>query len=147
MKRSGIGVSILVLLVLLVSSFAVYAADKDLVMKPDAIKWEEGPIKGTQVAKLWGDWMKGGEYGVLVRFNAGLMNPMHMHSQTLRIYVIKGTFAHQSEGGEMQKAGPGSYVMQVGGGHHISGCTAGADCEFLLMSEDKFDMTPIVAAK
>ncbi len=143
MKRSGISVSVLVLLVLLGSSLAVYAADKDLVMKADSIKWEDGPIKGTHVAKLWGDWTKGGEYGVLVRFDAGLMNSMHMHTQTLRIYVIKGTFVHQSEGGVEEKAGPGSYVMQVGGGHHISGCAAGADCEFFMMSEDKFDMTPI----
>ncbi len=144
MKRFGIVVSILVLLV---CSFAVFAADKDVVMKPDAIKWEDGPIKGTHVAKLWGDWMTGGPYGCLIRFDGGLMNPMHMHTQTLRIYVLRGTFVHQSAGGKMEKAGPGSYVVQVGGNHHISGCAKGAECKFLMTSDDKFDMIPDAPAK
>ena len=115
-------------------------ATKDVVWPADAIKWEAGPLKGTQVAKLWGDWTKSGPYGVLVKFNAGLMNPLHKHTQTLKIVVLSGTFVHHPEGGVETKLGPGSYLLQVAGKNHVSGCTAGADCEFFMTSGDKFDL-------
>jgi len=35
-------------------------AKDDVVWPADAVKWEAGPVPGTKVAKLWGDWMKGG---------------------------------------------------------------------------------------
>lgn len=120
---------------------------KDVVWPADAIKWEVGPLKGTHVAKLWGDWMKGGPYGVLVKFDAGLMNPLHKHTQTLKIVVLSGTFVHQPEGGVETKLGPGSYLMQTAGKNHVSGCAAGADCEFFMTSGDKFDLIPVEAPK
>jgi len=115
---------------------------KDVVWPADNIKWEAGPLPGTHVAKLWGDWMKGGPYGVLVKFEAGLMNPLHKHTQSLKIVVLSGTFVHQPEGGTETRLGPGSYLMQAGGKNHVSGCAAGADCEFFMTSADKFDLIP-----
>jgi len=115
---------------------------KDVIWPADNVKWEAGPLPGTHVAKLWGDWMKGGPYGVLVKFEAGLMNPLHKHTQSLKIVVISGTFVHQPEGGTETRLGPGSYLMQAGGRNHISGCAAGAECEFFMTSSDKFDLIP-----
>src|SRR5437667_8677996 len=113
------------------------ASSKDVVWPADTIKWETGPLPGTHVAKLWGDWMKGGPYGVLVKFNAGIMNPLHKHTQTLKIVVVSGTFVHQPKGGTETKLGPGSYLLQAAGQWHVSGCAAGADCEFFMTSADK----------
>ncbi|MDP9360064.1 MAG: DUF4437 domain-containing protein [Acidobacteriota bacterium] len=113
---------------------------KDVVWPADAIKWEDGPLKGSHVAKLWGDWMKGGPYGVLVKFDAGLMNPLHKHTQSLKIVVLSGTFVHQPAGGVETRLGPGSYLMQASGMNHVSGCAPGADCEFFMTSGDKFDL-------
>jgi len=121
-------------------------ATQDVVWPADAIKWEVGPVPGTHVAALWGDWMKGGPYGVLVKFDAGLMNPLHKHTQTLKIVVLKGTFVHQPAGGVVTKLGPGSYLMQAAGSNHVSGCAAGADCEFFMTSADTFDLIPAEAA-
>ena len=118
---------------------------KDVIMQADAVKWEDGPMKGVHVAKLWGDWMKGGPYGVLVKFDAGLMNPLHKHTQSLKIVVSSGTFVHQPAGGAETKLGPGSYLVQAGGQNHISGCAPGADCEFFMTSADKFDLIPAKA--
>ena len=115
---------------------------KDVIWPADNVKWEAGPLPGTHVAKLWGDWMKGGPYGVLVKFEAGLMNPLHKHTQSLKIVVLSGTFVHQPEGGTETRLGPGSYLMQAGGRNHISGCAAGAECEFFMTSADKFDLIP-----
>jgi hypothetical protein len=146
MRKQWKGVVVLaVVLVFTISPVAVAAkaakpATKDVVWPADAIKWEAGPLKGTQVAKLWGDWMKGGPYGVLVKFDAGLMNPLHKHTQTLKIVVLSGTFVHQPAGGVETKLGPGSYLVQAGGQNHVSGCAPGADCEFFMTSGDKFDL-------
>lgn len=116
------------------------ALRKDTISPAESIKWESGPRPGIQVAKLWGDWMKGGPYGVLVKFNAGLMNPLHKHTHDLKIVVISGTFVHTPEGGTESRLGPGSYLVQVGGTNHVSGCAPGADCEFFMASSGKFDL-------
>lgn len=121
-------------------------AKGDVAMAADSIKWENGPAPGTHVAKLWGDWMKSGPYGVLVKFDAGTINPMHHHTQDLKIVVLSGTFTHQPEGGAVMKFGPGSYLMQAGGTNHISGCDASGPCEFFMTSADTFDMVPAAAA-
>jgi hypothetical protein len=121
-------------------------AKGDVVWPAESIKWEDGPLKGTRVAKLWGDWMKGGPYGVLIKFEAGLMNPLHKHTQSLKIVVLSGTFVHQPGGGAEVKLGPGSYLLQASGTNHVSGCAAGAACEFFMTSADKFDLIPAEAS-
>src|SRR5713226_9253638 len=138
--------AILVLSMSVVALAGGKTTKKDVIWPADAIKWEDGPLKGTHVAKLWGEWMKGGPYGVLVKFDAGLMNPLHKHSQTLKIVVLSGTFVHQPEGGVETKLGPGSYLAQAAGKHHVSGCAAGADCEFFVTSGEKFDLIPVGTA-
>jgi len=120
---------------------------KDVVWPAESIKWENSPVQGTKVAKLWGDWMKGGPYGVLVKFDAGLMHPLHKHTHDLRIAVISGTFLHTAEGGMETRLGPGSYLLQAGGQNHISGCAPGAECEFFMTSNGKFDFIPVEKAQ
>ncbi len=123
---------------------AAKEAKKDVVWPSDAIKWEKGPAEGTRVAKLWGEMDKGA-YGVLIKFDDGLLHPLHSHTQDLKIVVISGTFVHTPEGGTETKLGPGSYLLQRGGAKHVSGCAKGSECEFMMISGGKFDMT--MAAK
>jgi len=123
------------------------ATQKDVVWPAEAIAWVDGPAPGAHTAKLWGDMAKGGSYGVLIKFDAGIMHPLHWHTQSLKIVVISGTFVHQPEGGTETRLGPGSYVLQVGGAKHTSGCAAGAECQFLMTSSDKFDMKNVEKAK
>ncbi|HET6330144.1 MAG TPA: DUF4437 domain-containing protein [Holophagaceae bacterium] len=115
-------------------------ARADVIMPADSIKWEDGPAKGVHIANLWGDMMKGGPYGTLVKFDAGVMHPMHWHTRTLKVVVLSGTFIHHADGGEEVKLGPGSYLLQAGGKHHSSGASADGPCEFFLTSQGKFDM-------
>jgi hypothetical protein len=113
---------------------------QDVIWPAENVKWEDGPVKGTHVAKLWGDWSKGGPYGVLIKFDAGVMHPLHHHSHALKIVVISGTFVHHPDGGAETKLGPGSYLVQAANKKHVSGCAAGAECEFFMESTDKFDL-------
>src|ERR1041385_9544599 len=118
---------------------AAAKSDRNVVWPTDAIKWEPGPIEGTHVAKLWGDWMKGGPYGVLIKFDAGVLHALHHHSHDLKTVIISGTFVFQPEGGSETKLGPGSYLKQAGGQNHVSGCAPGAGCTFFTFPGDKVD--------
>ncbi len=120
---------------------------KDVVWPAESIKWEDGPAKGTHIAKLWGDMEKGGPYGVLVKFDAGVNHPLHWHTHSLRVVVISGTFTHTPEGGTETKLGPGSYILQAGGLKHASGATSDGPCEFFMTGTAKFDMTIAGAEK
>lgn len=119
---------------------------KDVIWPAAAVKWEDGPVKGVHVANLWGGIAKGGPYGALLKFDAGLMHPLHWHTKDLKIVVISGTFLHKPEGGTETKLGPGSFLLQAGRSKHVSGCAPGADCEFFMSSSDKFDMTVVESA-
>jgi len=115
-------------------------AKEDVVWPAESVKWEPGPVAGTKVAKLWGDWMKGGPYGVLVKFDAGQINALHHHTHPLKIVILSGTFVHKSDGAPETKLGPGSYLMQAAGKKHVSGCAQGAECTFFMTSDGKFDL-------
>lgn len=116
------------------------AAAANVIWPAADIKWEDGPAPGTHIANLWGNYKKGGPYGVLVKFDAGVMHDLHKHTQTLKTVIISGTFVFTPEGGTETKLGPGSYLLQKGGMKHISGCSADSECEFFMTSNDKFDM-------
>jgi quercetin dioxygenase-like cupin family protein len=141
----GIGAAAVGFLLALSAWAPTAKAAADVVWPASALKWEDGPVKGSHVAKLWGDWMAGGPYGVLIKFDAGLMHPMHKHTQSLKIVVIAGTFVHHPQGGAEVRLGPGSYVLQTGGENHVSGCAPGAECEFFMTSGDKFDFITVEA--
>jgi anti-sigma factor ChrR (cupin superfamily) len=115
-------------------------AKDDVIWPAESIKWEPGPVPGTKVAKLWGDWMKNAPYGVLVKFDAGQVNALHHHSHALKIVVLSGTFTHKSDGAPETKLGPGSYLLQSAGKKHVSGCAPGAECTFFMTSDKKFDL-------
>lgn len=125
---------------------AAKGGKKNVLRPAEAMQWADGPAKGVRVSPLWGDMNKGGPYGVLIRFDAGTMNPLHWHSQTLKIVVISGTFVHRPEDGAETKLGPGSYLLQAAGAKHVSGCSPETGCEFFMTSGEKFDMTMVEAA-
>ncbi|MCE3263372.1 MAG: hypothetical protein K0R43_2451 [Pseudoduganella sp.] len=114
-------------------------AKQDVIWPAEAIKWEAGPVAGTKLATLWGDSKKGGPFGMLVKFDPGVMHPLHHHTHALKLVIISGSLIHKAENGTENKLGPGSYLLQAGGNKHISGCAAGAECQFFMTSNAKFD--------
>jgi hypothetical protein len=120
---------------------------RDVVRPAGTVQWKDGPAAGTHTAPLWGDMDKGGPYGVMIKFDAGLRHPPHRHSKDMKIVVVSGTFIHQPEGGTETRLGPGSYLLQAGNAVHSSGCSQESDCEFFMESSDKFDMTMVGGGK
>ena len=113
----------------------------DVIWPEQDLAWVDGPVPGSHVAQLWGDWNKGA-FGALVRFDAGMANKLHHHSHDLRIVVISGTYSHTPEGGTEVVLPPGSYLVQAGMKNHVSGCGGGAGCEFFITSDHAFDLIP-----
>jgi hypothetical protein len=144
MKKSrGINVAVVFLTMIVTATLASGddAATKDVLLPAESIQWQDGP-EGTKVAPLWGEWMKKGPFGVLVKFEAGVKHELHKHTHDLKIVILSGTYWHAPEGGKEMRFGPGSYLLTAGGHNHTSGCTREAACEFLMTSDDKFDFIP-----
>ena len=134
-------------------ALGVTAFSSDKKMKKEATAWPAGDIKwveakegppGIMFAPLWGDMSKGA-FGTLVKFTAGLDNPLHTHSYTAKLVVISGSFWYAPEGGEKKMLGPGSYLEVPGGLKHTSGAEAGT--VVFQEGSGKWDMKMVEAPK
>jgi hypothetical protein len=111
------------------------------------MKWTDlmGP-GGPSMSVLWGDPMKGGESGFLLKLPAGMVSPPHIHNSDYWAVTISGTPSHyESEHGKEADAKPlppGSMVMMPAKMHHVSRCAAGAECVMFIRMTGKFDMVP-----
>ena len=118
-------------------------------MKPKAMmsadmKWQDmAGAPGVKIADLWGNHEKGA-FGAIIKFPAGFMAPLHTHTNSAHIVVISGTFLQTPEGGQEMRLGPGSYLMQPGGGYkHTTGCDQASECSFFVEMKGKFDLKPV----
>jgi hypothetical protein len=108
------------------------------------IHWEEyAPGVPLQVAMLWGDRKKGGDYGMLLKFPAGFEAGMHSHTLDYTGVSIKGTWVHTVEGDTAPKdLPPGSFVSQTGKQNHNDQCKGKEDCIVFIHQVGKGDFIP-----
>ena len=121
------------------------AKAKEATITPMAdIKWE--PLMGgpLQIAKLWGDRDKGPEYGMLLKFPAGMDSGMHAHTADYHAILIQGTWVHTVEGeaAPAKELTPGSYVFQPGKQMHDDLCKGKVDCITFVHQHGKGDFIP-----
>jgi anti-sigma factor ChrR (cupin superfamily) len=113
------------------------------------LHWEPyAPGVPLQVASLWGDRKKGGDYGMLLKFPAGFDSGMHAHTLDYRAVAVQGTWVHTQEGepGAPELA-PGSFVMQPGKQFHSDACKGKQDCIVFIHQHGKGDYIPAPAKK
>ena len=67
----------------------------------------EGTPAGIQMAPLWGDMSKGA-YGVMTKFAAGVKNPLHWHTNDVKVVIVKGTFLAGPDDVSAKEYGPGA---------------------------------------
>lgn len=113
------------------------------------IKWEEyAPGTPLQVAKLWGDRAKGGDYGMLLKLPPGFEAGMHAHTGDYHAVSVQGSWLHTNEGDANAKEfGPGSYVMQPGKQFHNDVCKSKTECVLFVHQHAKGDFIPAKAPK
>jgi Domain of unknown function (DUF4437) len=113
----------------------------ELVFEPYA------PGAPLQVAKLWGDRAKGGDYGMLLKLPAGFEAGMHSHTADYHAVNVQGTWIHTNEGqtSPAKEMPPGSYVFQPGKQIHNDVCKGKTDCIIFVHQHAKGDFIPAKA--
>lgn len=131
-----------------VDSLAQKKTKEALVWPANEIKWLDlrGEPAGILYSNLWGN-MEKGAYGALMKLPAGMKNPLHTHTNDLKLVVLSGTFLYTPEGGDERRLGPGSYLFEPGGTPHISGTSDDGSCEVFQESSGKFDFVPAEPSK
>ena len=140
----------LVIAVAGVSYTAGAAKGKEAVMTPlPDIKFE--PYAAgvpLQVAKLWGDRTKGGDYAMLLKMPAGFEVGMHAHTLDYYAVNVQGTWVHTVEGdtNPPKELAVGSYVFQPGKQMHNDVCKGKTDCILFIHQHGKGDFIPAKTA-
>ncbi len=114
---------------------------KPVIWPAADIKWVDAPNApaGVKEAVLWGDPTKG-RFGVLEKFPAGFLAPLHWHTANLRIVVISGTVIHGPEGKPEVRLPAGSYLVDPSGYRHTTACDKASECVFFMEGDGKFDI-------
>jgi len=96
-------------------------------------------VPGIKKKILWGSYDVG-PYGGFTKFDPGHTNPLHTHTNEVRIVVLQGAYIYKPQNGTERRVGVGSYLSIPGGDVHVS---AGDPKEGALLYEEspgKFDL-------
>jgi hypothetical protein len=128
---------------------AVFAADAPAPVgfTPSQLKWVPNPARpDVTMAVVWGDPDKGA-FAAFNRFPAGFTAPLHTHTASTRIVVIKGTMSMTGADGKETKYPVGSFYTQPNTFPHTTRCLAGSDCLVYIEGDAKWDLKPVEAPK
>jgi hypothetical protein len=117
---------------------AVIAGVNDLAWQPYA------PGAALEVAPLWGDRAKSGDYGILLKMPPGYIAGMHSHGADSEAVLIQGTWVHTVDGDPSSNRDltPGAYVFQPGKQDHDDACKGKLDCIVFVHQRGKGDFLP-----
>ena len=96
-------------------------------------------VPGVKKVVLWGDHDKG-PYGAFTKFEPGVTNAMHTHTNDVRIVVIRGAYIYKPQKGKEIRVGAGSYISIQGGHVHVSGRDPKQGALFYEESPGNFDL-------
>ena len=99
-------------------------------------------VPGVKKAVLWGD-PDAGPYGAFTKFDPGLANPLHTHTNELRIVVLRGAYIYKPKDGKERRVGPGAYISVPAGDVHVSSGDKKEGALFYEESPGKFDLVPV----
>ena len=99
-------------------------------------------VPGVKKAVLWGD-PEAGPYGAFTKFDPGLANPPHTHTNEVRIVVLRGAYIYKPKDGKERRVVPGTYISVPAGDVHVSGGDKKEGALFYEESQGKFDLVPV----
>jgi len=146
-------VSALVLVAVAGLSYAAGAAKgkQPVTTSASDLKWDPfAPGVPLQVAKLWGDRTKGGDYAMLLKMPPGFEAGSHSHTADYEAVLVQGSWIHTNDGDASapKELAPGSYVFQPGKQNHNDVCKSKTDCILFIHQHAKGDFIPAkLAAK
>lgn len=119
-------------------SLGVAVAQEPVFVESAKAEYKE-VAPGIKKKILWGNH-DAGPYGAFTKFDPGLANPMHTHSNEVRIVVLQGAYIYKSQNGKEQRVSAGSYISIPGGDVHVSGSDPKEGALFYEESTGKFDL-------
>jgi len=96
-------------------------------------------VPGVKKKILWGNHDVG-PYGAFTKFDPGLTNPLHTHTNEVRIVVLQGAYIYKPQNGNERRVGVGSYISIPAGDVHVSGGDMKEGALFYEESPGKFDL-------
>ena len=124
---------------------AAYRGKPAVIAGPGDLVWEPYARGATlQVAKLWGDRAKPGDYGILLKMPPGFSSGLHSHGADSEAVLVQGTWIHTIEGdvAPAKELAPGSYVFQPGRQEHNDVCRGKIDCIVFVHQHARGDFIP-----
>jgi quercetin dioxygenase-like cupin family protein len=140
-SRSRIAFTLGALIVVLVLGAAVAQSGKTLLVDSASAPYKPAPSPGVQIASVWGD-RESGPHGTFTKFDPGAKVPLHLHTNDIRIVVIRGAYLYKPQNGPEVRVGAGSYFFIPGGDVHASGGDPKEGALFFEESTGKFDLIP-----
>ena len=96
-------------------------------------------VPGVKKKILWGN-DDVGPYGAFTKFDPGLTNPLHTHTNEVRIVVLQGAYIYKPQNGNERRVGAGSYISIPSGDVHVSRGDPKEGALFYEESPGKFDL-------
>lgn len=106
------------------------------------LTWQKTPF-GPEAWSVDGDFSKGSHI-TYIKFNAGDITPLHVHSDDYVGIVVTGTTRHYIPGDKKtyKILPPGSYWSMPAKVEHVSECLAGVECVMAVIQKKAFDFIP-----
>lgn len=141
-KRSFSATIALMLTALFINTAAAHSTAPSVDTKHiDQLEWIKG-ADGLYFALSWGDWTKPGDYGMIVKIEAGVVLPRHSHTHDYHGMTIQGNWVHSYKKGDERLLPPGSYAFQEGKEDHGDRCEGTQDCLILIHQHGPRDFFP-----
>ena len=96
-------------------------------------------VPGVKKKILWGN-DDAGPYGAFTKFNPGQTNPLHTHTNEVRVVVLQGAYIYKPQNGNERRVGPGSYLSIPASDVHTSRGDPKEGALFYEESPGKFDL-------
>src|SRR4026208_550998 len=99
-------------------------------------------VPGVKKKILWGNHDVG-PYGAFTKFDPGLTNPLHTHTNEVRIVVLQGAYIYKPQNGNERRVGVGSYISIPGGARPVGTGDPKEGALFYRESPGKFDLKAV----
>jgi anti-sigma factor ChrR (cupin superfamily) len=141
MRRPTLWISAVLLAALAIGAKAGAGTGRKVRMvTADRVQFKDAEgMPGLQIAPLWGDMSKNGDWGSLIKFKAGTDVGWHTHTGGTQLVVVSGTLIVEPEGGAPGELTSGAYAEEPATVKHRTVCKEGEDCVFLLHMTKRFD--------
>lgn len=125
---------------------AALAQTAPTVYAPDSVKWTAGtgPFSGAQVAVVYGNPDKHGQYIIRLKMPAGFKIGPHYHGDDENVTVLEGTLAlglgDKFDESKMSEASAGTFISIPKGLHHYAMAKADSIVEISAMGPRSMNM-------